>query len=623
MTPRSVVFLALLVAGAMTGGAQEPAPTPPASQQSPPGQQPPSDQQPTPSPFRSGANVVRVDVTVIDRKGEPVRSLTADDFEVIEDGRPQPITSFKLLEADGQPTDDLSLPIRSREHAAAEAARDDVRVFLIFWDEYHIGEFASSLRAREQLTRFVLDAFGPTDLVAFMDPLTTLDGIRFTRDRRSLADHVHRLRGRRGIYVPPRSAIEEGHLHQMRDIEGIRAQITVSALKGALLHLASLREGRKSLILISESLGPLRDQTSAVLSDLMRTANDTNTAIVTVDPRGLQVGRGPAGRPSDVLLALSNGSGGEPITTNDFEGPLRRVVRQASAYYLLGYDGSNSPMDGKFHQIKVRVKRDSLDVRARSGYWAPRVGDMARARQAAAAAQLPAPVARAFAQLPGEAARRPADFWIGTSPGSDGGGSVTIAWAPREAFGSRIAAAVNVEATRGPAGRTAVVHAGDVAPAGLTFNAPPGLLTVTLLVRDAAGDIIDRDVRMVAVPNPIASTLALSSPVVLRARNPLELRAWSDDESPPVYASRDFQRSDRLRVRVRVYGSASDGAVVSARLLGARGAVLAQLPVQAAGGGFHHVDLTPSSISRGEFVIAIQAEKGTERVEAMVPFRVR
>ena len=618
MTARSVVFLAVLMAGAITGGAQEPGPAPPPSQQPAPEQQP----QP-PSPFRSGANVVRVDVTVIDRKGEPVRSLTADDFEVTEDGKPQPITSFKLLETDGQPTDDLSLPIRSREHAAAEAARDDVRVFLIFWDEYHIGEFASSLRAREQLTRFVLDAFGPTDLVAFMDPLTTLDSIRFTRDRRALADHVHRLRGRRGIYVPPRSAIEEGHLHQMRDIEGIRAQITVSALKGALLHLASLREGRKSLIMISESLGPLRDQTSAVLSDLMRTANDTNTAIVTVDPRGLQVGRGPAGRPSDVLLALSNGSGGEPITTNDFEGPLRRVVRQTSAYYLLGYDGANSPMDGRFHQIKVRVKRDRLDVRARSGYWAPRVGDMARARQAAAAAQLPAPVARAFAQLPGEAARRPADFWIGTSPGVNGSGRVTIAWAPREAFGERVASAVDVEATRGPAGRTAVVHTGAVTPDGVSFDAPPGLLTVTLLVRDAAGDIIDRDVRMVPVPNPIASTLALSTPVVFRARNPLELRAWREDESPPVYAARDFQRSDRLRVRIRVYGSASDGAAVTARLLGARGAALAQLPVEDVHDGYYQVDLTPSSISRGEFVIAIQAEKGTERVEAMVPFRVR
>lgn len=270
-----------------------------------------------------------------DRSGNPVLDLTPSDFELLEDGKPQPITSFKLVEATGQPTDDLSLPIRSAEHAAAEAARDDVRVFLIFWDEDHIGQFVSSLRAREQLTKFVLEAFGPTDLVAFMDPLTTLDSIRFTRDRRALAEHVHRLQGRRGVYVPPRSVMEEAHLHQMRDIEGIRAQITVGALKGALLHLGSLREGRKSLIFISESLGPLRDQAFTVVSDLMRTASDTNTAIVTVDPRGLMVGR--AARPSEALLALSNASGGGAIVTNDLLGPLRRVVRQASAFYLLGY----------------------------------------------------------------------------------------------------------------------------------------------------------------------------------------------------------------------------------------------------------------------------------------------
>jgi VWFA-related protein len=591
----------LVAACAASAGAQEPAP-----------QKPPT--------FRTGTNVVRVDVMVTDRSGNPVRTLTADDFEVLENGTPQPITSFKLLEANGQPTDDLSLPIRSPEHAAAEAARDDVRVFLIFWDEYHIGEFVSSLRAREQLTKFVLDAFGPTDLVAFMDPLTTLDSIRFTRDRRALAEHVHRLKGRRGVYVPPRSVLEEAHLQQMRDIEAIRAQITASALKGALLHLGSLREGRKSLIFISESLGPLRDQTGTVLRDLTRTANDTNTAIVTVDPRGLQVGRGPAARPSDVLLALSHESGGEPITTNDLDAPLRRMVRQTSSYYLLGYDGSNSPLDGKFHQIKVRVKRDDLAVRARSGYWAPRVGDMARAREAAAASELPPAIARAFAELPAEAGRKPADFWIGTRPAGEGNGDVTIAWTPRAAIGDRTAAAVDVEA----AGEFGAVHAGPVDPRGLSFSAPSGRVTLTLLVRDAAGEIIDRELRTIAVPQHTGATLAFSTPVVFRARNPIELRAWTSQPSPPIHAGRDFERQDRMRVRVSLYGTDSGGAVVSARLLGARGASLSELSVQPGStAGVYQVDVTPSAISRGQFVIAIEATKNAERIEALVPFRVR
>jgi VWFA-related protein len=592
-------FLIVLIATVVS--AQEPA------------QQPDQQRPPT---FRTGANVVRVDVTVTDSHGEPVRTLKAEDFEVFENGVLQPITSFKLLEATGQPTDDLSLPIRSREHAAAEAARDDVRVFLIFWDEYHISQFAPTVRAREQLTRFVLDSFGPTDLVAFMDPLTTLDSIKFTRDRRELAEHVRQLKGRRGVYVPPRSAMEEGHLHSMRDVEGIRAQISASALKAALMYLGSLREGRKSLMFISESLGPLRDQTTTVMSDLIRTANDANTAIVTVDPRGLQVGRGPGARMSDVLVSLAYGTGADPVTSNDFVDPLRKVVRQASAYYLLGYDGENSPMDGKFHQIKVRLKRGGSEVRARSGYWAPRATELAKAKEAAAAAMLPQPVARAFAELPTDTVRRPADFWVGLTPGDNGTCDVTIAWISRGTLGDRPPSSVDIVATNAEG----EVHAGTVEPRGTSFAAAPGSLVLNLSVRDSEGEIIDKEVRTVSVPRADAASLALSTPVMFRARNPVEARAL--DHNPPVYAGRDFDRSDRLRVRVQVYGNASDGATVSARLLGARGASLATLPVHSVRPGLYQVDLVPS-ISRGEFLIAIEAVKDAERVEAMVPFRVR
>ena len=55
----------------------------------------------------------------------------------------------------------------------------------------------------------MLTAFGPTDLVAIMDPLTPSSAIEFSRDRRALADRIHRLEGRRGVYLPPRSAAEE------------------------------------------------------------------------------------------------------------------------------------------------------------------------------------------------------------------------------------------------------------------------------------------------------------------------------------------------------------------------------------------------------------------------------
>ena len=584
------------------------------------GWQSPDPQQPPPT-IRSGTNVVRVDATVIDGGGKPVTNLTAEDFEIREDGVPQPITSFKLLEVNGQPTDELSLPIRSPDHAAAEAARDDVRVFLVFWDDYHIDPFASTLRSQEQLTRFLLDAFGPTDLVAFMDPLTPLDAIRFTRDRRALADHMRALKGRRGVYVPPRSALEEGQLHRMGDIERLRAQVTTGALKGAMLHLGALREGRKSIIYVGETLGPLGHDQSRVLADLLRTANDTNTGVYTVDPRGLQTGRGGVMmRMSNLLPSLAYGTGAEPITSNDMSKALRRVVDHASVVYLLGYSPKEMIYDGKFHQIKVRVKRSGLDVRARSGYWAPRVADMVRAANAVAASARPPAVARAFEELTPSNSRRLVDFWIGAGEGADGDSVVSLAWTPRAGAPGERRAVANVTADAQSDGQE--FYAGGVPQGGVTFAAPPGALTVTFTIHDAAGDVLDKEVRPVNVPDVAAGPLGLSTPLIFRVRSPKELRALSTDEAP-AYAGREFEREDRLRIRFAAHGRTSGGASISARLLGARGARLTDLAVQHRPAyGDHEIDLPLQTLAPGEFVVAIQARNGEEMAEAMVPLRV-
>ena len=310
---------------------------------------------------------------MLDRDGKPVRSLTQDDFELRENGELQSITSFKLVDADGQPTDDLSLPIRSPQHAATEAARDDVRMFVIFWDEYHIDQFGSAVRAREQLTNFVLEAFGPTDLVALIDQLTPISALRFTRERRELANQIHNLRGRRGLYIPARSAVEEAHLRNGQDVERIRSQVTATALKSTVMHLGTLRQGRKAVVFISETLGRLGQDGIRVLSDLIRTANDNNTAIYTVDPRGLQAGgAGGFGGVSPLLASLADSTGADAIVSNDFNHALRKVVLTSSSFYLLGYSPKDTQLDGKFREIKVRVKHSGVEVKARNGYWAAR-----------------------------------------------------------------------------------------------------------------------------------------------------------------------------------------------------------------------------------------------------------
>ena len=292
---------------------------------------------------------MRVDVTVLDHRGNPVPALKAEDFLIEEDGVPQKVSSLKFIEANGQPDDDVSLPIRSPEHAAAEAARDDVRVFLLFWDEYSIDQFASSIRAREALTKFVSTAFQPTDLVALMDQLTP-DGCHpiHARLQGSWRSTSRSFAGAWASCVPTRSAVEDAQLMRGGDIRRLRAEVTLSALKSAVVFLGTLREGRKAVIFFSEGVRGLGSDAITVMSDVVRAANESNTAIYTVDPRGLTA-RGS----SDSLYLLAENTGGRTIAnTNGLDTALREIVHEASAFYLLGYSSIKNPADGQFHQIK-------------------------------------------------------------------------------------------------------------------------------------------------------------------------------------------------------------------------------------------------------------------------------
>ena len=83
------------------GGAQEADPQQTvAPQEAPTVPEAEADQRPV---FRTDINFVRVDVIVSDDNGEPVTDLTADDFEVFEDGEPQVIDQFRLIRVDGNP----------------------------------------------------------------------------------------------------------------------------------------------------------------------------------------------------------------------------------------------------------------------------------------------------------------------------------------------------------------------------------------------------------------------------------------------------------------------------------------------------------------------------------------
>ncbi len=331
-------------------------------------EQEPDPAQPTPI-FRTGVNLVRVDVSVTDRDGAAIGDLQPADFEILEDGVAQTAETVQFLHLDGQQTPGSleSLDIRSQEHAKLEATRDDVRIFAIYFDEYHVDKApAITLPMREALKTFV-EQLGPTDLVAIMDPLTPLSALKFTRNRRELLDRVKTFEGRRGIYVPVRSVLEEAQLTQ-RNVGELRAGVSLSAMNALVTYLGGLREGRKSVLFVSQGppVGGFGNGLRERLDEALQSANRANVTINVFDPRPL--GSAPFGG-ADALFRMAHETGGRRVVnTNAPEKDLTRVIGDASAYYLVGYTPARDFADGKFHRIEVRVKRRGARVESRRGY---------------------------------------------------------------------------------------------------------------------------------------------------------------------------------------------------------------------------------------------------------------
>ena len=144
-----------------------------------------SQAQPPPQPppvFRAGTNLVQVDAIVTDPDGHPLVELTAADFELLgrrqaDDDRSSAFPRRRrLFRAHSTPA-----PIRTHDDEEREASRDDVRVYAIVLDDYHVQRM-EELRVIEPLLAFVRQ-LPPTDLVAVYYPLDSVTDVAFTRDR--------------------------------------------------------------------------------------------------------------------------------------------------------------------------------------------------------------------------------------------------------------------------------------------------------------------------------------------------------------------------------------------------------------------------------------------------------
>src|SRR5262245_54149145 len=170
----------------------------------------PAQQPATPPTFRTGINLVRVDVLVTDRNGQAALDLRQDDFEITESGKLQTVDNFKLVRLDGgvaAAREGPPRPIRSDSDEEMEASRDDVRLFDIFLDDYHV-RLLNAAAMRAPLASFIENELGPSDMVGVMYPLESVLSVRMTRNHAALANAVRGFVGRKYDYTP-RNDVEE------------------------------------------------------------------------------------------------------------------------------------------------------------------------------------------------------------------------------------------------------------------------------------------------------------------------------------------------------------------------------------------------------------------------------
>jgi VWFA-related protein len=377
---------------------------------------------PSPSPvappvtFAVEVGYVEVDAIVTDGNDQPVLDLTRGDFTILEDGKPQAIDLFTRIDIPyerPEPQAPLPVPLDVQTNARPFEGR----VYVLVLDELHTTP-SRSLLLRAAARRFIERHFGEGDLAAIVHTSGSVEaGQGLTGDRRLLLESVDKFIGRK-LPSTTLSRIDEYRRTELtrqrgdavRDPEEMQraynARSSLEVLESVSNWLGRLRGRRKAVIFMSEGIDTnlydqINNREASSIMDSMRNATAAavrgNVSFYAIDPRGLgglsdemmeiqpvfddpSLALDPQGLASDLRMSQDSlrtlaeeTSGFAAVNTNDFGSAFARIVKDNSAYYVLGYYPPGQRKDGKFHKLSVKVSRPGLRVRARSGYSTPHV----------------------------------------------------------------------------------------------------------------------------------------------------------------------------------------------------------------------------------------------------------
>src|SRR5262245_42748696 len=335
--------------------------------------------------YRTGIELVQIDVSVLDRDRHPVLGLKPGDFVVKEDGKVRAIAAFSAV----------TLPERKSEPAAEwmrEASPDvvtnlapkDGRLVVILLD-YSIGK--SNLPEVRRTAEAAVDQLGPGDMAAVI--FTTV-GVpqNFTSDRSLLRAAIDQTF--LGFEVDPDDPIGAHRGECPCGVCSLEAMTNVADAVREVPHRRKILLFIGTGVSVSTTAIGCFAEVREAREKLLRAAGAANLTIHTFDSALLQSGGYSSTQQRDIpevtdasarapnlvrqndLAFFPGETGGRAIkNTNAPWEPIPAIFAETDSYYVLGIAPSSLTDDGAFHKISVEVNLPGVEVHPRKGYYAP------------------------------------------------------------------------------------------------------------------------------------------------------------------------------------------------------------------------------------------------------------
>ena len=279
--------------------------------------------QPQRPTFHAAVDLVHFGVVVLDKEGKPVTGLKAEDFQILENGKPQAVKFFTAGDPEEAPPLHLGLLLDTSGSMAGDI-KDSRSAAVKFVNTL---DHAADVTLVDFDTQVRVARFGPNDYPRL----------------------VERIRGRKP--------------------DGWTALYDAI---GVYLNGAQTQDGQKVLVLYTDGGDTTSSLTFHDMLDLCKASDVTVYAIGYLEHQGS--GRMAQRIELERVAATTGGQAYFPGVAKDLDGVFEKIGKELAARYSIGYLSSDPRTDGAWRGVEIRLLRPDLrgvKLRTRAGYFAP------------------------------------------------------------------------------------------------------------------------------------------------------------------------------------------------------------------------------------------------------------